>query len=99
MVLHQSGAEQHAVRIDDAVGRRAEDTLKRRITENKPSAGTEAAVRHQIDGLIRERPSRTTTRWCRPWPTERARCCPDLHAIVAKWDGKTLGSILFSEEH
>jgi beta-lactamase regulating signal transducer with metallopeptidase domain len=83
MVLHQSGTEQHAVRIDDAVGRQAEDTLKRRIAANKPSAGTEAALRHQIDGLASGHPD-----YDKMAPTLAAgtrQMLPDLHAMIAKW--------------
>ena len=83
MVLHQSGAEQHAARIDDALGRKAEDTLKRRIAENKPAAGTEAALRHQIDGLASGHPDYNTM-----VPTLAAgtrQMLPTLHGIVAKW--------------
>lgn len=56
MVLHQSGMEQHAARIDDAVGKKAETALARRIAENAPSPGTEAALRHDIEGLASGRP-------------------------------------------
>lgn len=83
MVLHQSGAEQHAVRVDDAVGRQAEGTLKRRIAENKPSPGTEEAVRHQIDGLMSGHPD-----YNKMVPTladGTRQMLPTLRGIVAKW--------------
>ena len=83
MVLHQSGIEQHAVRIDDAAGRLALETLKRRIAQNKPSAGTADALRHQIDGLTNGNPNYDSM-----VPTLAAgtrQMLPQLHSIVAKW--------------
>jgi beta-lactamase regulating signal transducer with metallopeptidase domain len=56
LVLHQSGEEQHAPRITDAEGKAAEAALAQRIARNKPSPGTEDALRHQIDGLMSGRP-------------------------------------------
>jgi beta-lactamase regulating signal transducer with metallopeptidase domain len=56
MVLHQSGEEQHAPRITDADGKAAEAALAQRIARNRPSPGTEDALRHQIDGLMSGRP-------------------------------------------
>ncbi len=56
MVLHQSGMEQHAARIDAAVAEQAQADLARRIAGNLPSPGTEAALRHDIDGLTRGQP-------------------------------------------
>lgn len=56
LVLHQSGEEQHALRIADADGKAAEAALAKRIADNKPSPGTENALRHQIDGLMSGHP-------------------------------------------
>jgi beta-lactamase regulating signal transducer with metallopeptidase domain len=56
LVLHQSGEEQHAPRITDAEGKAAEAALAQRIARNRPSPGTEDALRHQIDGLMSGRP-------------------------------------------
>jgi len=83
MVLHQAGEEQHAVRIDDAVGKAAEAEMARRIAANVPSPGTEGALRHQIDGLMSGRPDYDTM-----VPTLAAgtrQMLTDLHAKVVKW--------------
>jgi hypothetical protein len=56
MVLHQSGEEQHAPRIADAEGKAAEAALAKRIADNRPSPGTEQALRRQIDGLASGHP-------------------------------------------
>ncbi|HWA88982.1 MAG TPA: M56 family metallopeptidase [Rhizomicrobium sp.] len=56
MVLHQSGEEQHAPRIAESEGKAAEAALAQRIARNKPSPGTEAALRRQIDGLMSGHP-------------------------------------------
>ena len=51
LVLHQNGKDQTATRINDD---RAEQILaeaKRRIKDNIPAPGTEAALRHQIETL------------------------------------------------
>jgi beta-lactamase regulating signal transducer with metallopeptidase domain len=83
LVLHQAGEEQHASRIDDAVGKAAEAELAHRIAANVPSPGTEAALRHQIDGLMSGAPDYDTM-----VPTLAAgtrQMLGDLHAKVAKW--------------
>jgi bla regulator protein blaR1 len=56
MVMHQAGEEQHAMRIEDKVGVALEDVLKHRIAANKPSPGTEQALRRDIDGLMSGHP-------------------------------------------
>ena len=56
LVLHQSGEEQHAPRIGDADGKAAQAALAQRISDNRPSSGTEQALRRQIDGLMRGDP-------------------------------------------
>lgn len=56
MILHQGGAEQHATRVEDATGRRAEATLAKRIADNVQSPGTKQALRRLIEGLMRGRP-------------------------------------------
>jgi beta-lactamase regulating signal transducer with metallopeptidase domain len=56
LVLHQSGEEQHAPRIADAEGKAAEAALAKRIADNRPSPGTEKALRRQIDGLMSGHP-------------------------------------------
>lgn len=83
MVLHQSGEEQHAVRIDDAEGKAAQEALDRRIALNVQSPGTEAALRHQIDGLMQGKPDYDSMA-----PTLAAgtrQMLPALHADIAKW--------------
>lgn len=49
LILHQNGLEQHAVRIDDATAHQYEAALDARIKAKKPSPGTEAAVRREIE--------------------------------------------------
>lgn len=83
MVLHQSGEEQHAPRIADSEGREAEAFLAHRIAANLPSAGTEDALRRQIDGLMSGVPDYTIMS-----PTLAAgtrQMLGDLHAKVATW--------------
>ncbi|HWD27422.1 MAG TPA: M56 family metallopeptidase [Rhizomicrobium sp.] len=83
LVLHQSGEEQHAPRIADDEGRRAEAFLAKRIAENTASPGTGNAVRRQLDGLISGRPDYDLMA-----PTLAAgtrQMLPQLHAMAAKW--------------
>jgi beta-lactamase regulating signal transducer with metallopeptidase domain len=83
MVLHQSGEEQHMPRIADAEGKKAETALARRIADDKPSPGTENALRHQIDGLMSGRPDYATMA-----PNLAAgtrQMLGELHAKVAAW--------------
>jgi beta-lactamase regulating signal transducer with metallopeptidase domain len=83
LVLHQSGEEQHAPRIPDDEGKKAEAALAQRVAFNTASPGTEAAVRRQLEGLISGRPD-----YGRMAPTLAAgtrQMLPQLHAIVAKW--------------
>ena len=51
LVLHQNGMEQHAPRISAEAAKAGEDALLARIRGNKPSPGTEAAIRRQIDSM------------------------------------------------
>jgi beta-lactamase regulating signal transducer with metallopeptidase domain len=51
LVLHQNGQEQHAPRITEAAAKSIEASLLERIRSNKPSPGTEAALRHQIESM------------------------------------------------
>jgi hypothetical protein len=53
MVLHQNGAEQVAPRVDEATAKNIETSLAQRIKNNTPSPGTEAALRHQIESMIK----------------------------------------------
>jgi beta-lactamase regulating signal transducer with metallopeptidase domain len=83
MVLHQSGMEQHAQRIDAAVAEKAQADLARRIAGNKPSPGTEAALRHDIDGLTRGAPD-----YDKMVPVLAAgtrQMLPDIQAKLVKW--------------
>ncbi|MEI9989296.1 MAG: hypothetical protein WDM86_04590 [Rhizomicrobium sp.] len=83
MVLHQSGEEQHAARIDDAIGKEAEAGLARRIAANVPSPGTEAALRHDIEGLANGRPD-----YDKMVPVLAAgtrQMLPALQAKLTKW--------------
>jgi beta-lactamase regulating signal transducer with metallopeptidase domain len=56
LVLHQNGLEQHAPRVDESVAKNTEAALTQRIKNNTPSPGTEAALRHQIETEINDRP-------------------------------------------
>ena len=83
MVLHQAGQEQHAVRVDDAIGKAAEAELAHRIAGNVPSPGTEAALRRQIEGLMSGTPDYGIM-----VPTLAAgtrQMLGDLHSKVANW--------------
>jgi hypothetical protein len=83
MVLHQSGEEQHAARIADAEGKAVEAALAQRIASDTPSPGTEAALRHQIDGLMSGNPD-----YNKMVPTLAAgtrQMLGDLHAKISAW--------------
>jgi hypothetical protein len=83
MVLHQSGAEVRAARIPAAEGRAAEATLVRRIANDRPSPGTEEAVRRQIAGLMNDKPDYATMA---PSLAAGTRLMLGaLHAKVAAW--------------
>jgi len=53
LVLHQGGRLQTAKRVDAATAEQAQAALTARIQSNTPSPGTEAAVRHQIESLVK----------------------------------------------
>jgi len=55
LVLHQGGLEQYAPRIDAAGAKRIEAAIVQRIRDDKPSAGTEAALRNQIENMEKGR--------------------------------------------
>jgi beta-lactamase regulating signal transducer with metallopeptidase domain len=52
LILHQSGLERPANRIDEAQARAVEDSLAKRIKDGTPMPGSEAALRHQINALL-----------------------------------------------
>jgi beta-lactamase regulating signal transducer with metallopeptidase domain len=56
LVLHQNGSLQSAERVSETVATEAAAELQQRISNNKPSPGTEAALRHQIETLERGEP-------------------------------------------
>lgn len=56
LVLHQGGKDQLAARMSDDAAEKALADVKRRIKDNIPSPGTEAALRHQIETLARGEP-------------------------------------------
>jgi len=56
LVLHQSGAEQHAKRISATLAKDMEAALERRQKSNTPSAGAEATLRRHIEGLEKGQP-------------------------------------------
>lgn len=51
LVLHQNGKDQTAPRINDDTAEQILAERKRRIQDNIPAPGTEAALRHQIETL------------------------------------------------
>jgi beta-lactamase regulating signal transducer with metallopeptidase domain len=53
LVLHQDGFERPAKRIDQSEAQRAADILAEKIREGTPTPGSEAALRHQIEAMIR----------------------------------------------
>jgi CubicO group peptidase (beta-lactamase class C family) len=56
LVLHQNGRDQTATRTSDDAAEQILADLKRRIKENIPAPGTEAALLHQIETLERGEP-------------------------------------------
>jgi hypothetical protein len=56
LVLHQNGKDQTATRINDDTAEQILAEAKRRIKDNIPAPGTEAALRHQIETLGRGEP-------------------------------------------
>jgi hypothetical protein len=51
LVLHQNGLEQHAPRVTEPTAKGVEAALVERVRANKPSPGTETALRHQIESM------------------------------------------------
>ena len=51
LVLHQNGLEQHAPRISESTAKALETNLAERVRANKPSPGTEEALKHQIESM------------------------------------------------
>jgi len=52
LILHQDGLERPANRIDEAQVHAIEEELAKRIKDGVPIAGSEAALRHQINALL-----------------------------------------------
>ncbi len=92
MVLHQSGEEQHAARIDDRIGKEADVDLKRRIAGNLPSPGTEAALRHDIEGLASGQPD--YDKMVGPLAAGTRQMLPQIQAKLQAWG--PLQSIAFT---
>ncbi len=75
LVLHQAGLEQRAPRVSAETAKALEDALLSRMRANKPSPGTEAALRHQIESM------ETGTR-------DFAPLTPQMAAVArAQWPG------------
>lgn len=55
LVLHQGGLEQHAPRVDEGLAKQVEASIVQRIKDNKPSAGTQGALRKQIENMEKGR--------------------------------------------
>jgi len=83
MVLHQSGAEIHAPRIPAAEGKAAEAAMARRTATDRPSPGTEEAIRRQIEGLAAGKPDYATMAPSLAAGTRQM--LGPLHAKVAAW--------------
>jgi beta-lactamase regulating signal transducer with metallopeptidase domain len=83
MVLHQAGADTPAARILAAEGKAAEAALARRIANDRPSPGTQEAIRSQIQGLMDDKPDYATMAPSLAAGT-RLMLGP-LHAKVAAW--------------
>jgi hypothetical protein len=56
LVLHQSGLEQTAQRIDPAEAQTLKDNFAKRLKGEAPLPGSEAALRHQIEGFLQGHP-------------------------------------------
>jgi CubicO group peptidase (beta-lactamase class C family) len=59
LVLHQNGRDMTAKRLGDTEAKAALDAVAdfdRRFKEQKPAAGSEAAVRHMVEGLMAGKP-------------------------------------------
>jgi hypothetical protein len=57
LVLHQNGLDIPMPRIDADEARRIEQQLAQKLTSNRPSPGTEAALRRLIDGIYTGQPN------------------------------------------
>jgi CubicO group peptidase (beta-lactamase class C family) len=60
LVLHQNGRDMTAKRLSDAEAKTVLDAIAdfdRRFKEQKPAAGSEAAVRNMVEGLIAGKPN------------------------------------------
>jgi hypothetical protein len=51
VTLHQNGRDQVAKRIDEAQAKRAADELAKRVKDQTPAPGTEAAIKRSIEEL------------------------------------------------
>lgn len=56
LVLHQNGLEQHAGRISQDAAQSIESALAKRVADQRPAPGSEAALRRLIDELGRGQP-------------------------------------------
>jgi beta-lactamase regulating signal transducer with metallopeptidase domain len=57
LVLHQNGFEQRAPRVTEGAAKAVADALARRIRENKPSPGTERALRKTLESAAAGSPN------------------------------------------
>ena len=56
LVLHQNGLEQSAPRISESEARDIEAAFAQHVKDNKPSPGTERALRREIDAEMKGQP-------------------------------------------
>lgn len=78
LVLHQSGMERPAARIDEATAKKLEADLLERIKNHAPSPGTEAALRFNLDSMEAGKPDLSNMS-----PTLAAITQPQLPSILA----------------
>lgn len=57
LIHHQNGHDITAPRIDDALAKTLEDSLRERIKDKVPAPGSEAALRRHIDEMVSGKPN------------------------------------------
>jgi CubicO group peptidase (beta-lactamase class C family) len=89
LILHQNGADQHAMRLDEAEARRIADesaakadAIARRFKDQKPATGSEAALRRAIEELRRGEPD--YSQMSAPFADVTRQQLPGLHEMISK---------------
>jgi hypothetical protein len=57
LILHQNGLERPAKRVDQAAAHKVEENFAARVKDNTPQAGSEAALRRQIEAFAQGQPA------------------------------------------